>query len=236
MHTSSWPNLYPITLSVPSAWGLGHASLYENLQSICRYSISCCKMRFYFIPTWNQQYTRLHRTLRCGVCYICHEAFTKHSQSIHLHQYASSHSRPCTKASARLGVALMDDMAKSSVMFGGYDLTMMCKGSDKLWIARINYITIHIVLLLHLQGLPQGKNGWSIIDDVSICFCWINTPPYIIMASRPSTTADSVSLPPTKRLDSHFINGRNLFMVIFHIAHGKTPTAEEHDILMGDDM
>lgn len=58
----------------------------------------------------------------------------------------------------------------------------------------------------------------------------------IIMASRPSKTADSVSLPSTKRLDSHFINGRNLFMVIFHIAHGKTPTAEEHDILMGDDM
>ena len=53
------------------------------------------------------------------------------------------------------------------------------------------------------------------------------------MASLPSK--DSVSLISTKKDYSHFIHGRNLFMVIFHIAHGKTPTAEEHDIVMGND-
>ena len=102
-------------------------------------------------------------------------------------------------------------------------------GSEELWIVRTNYITIHSVLL-HLQGLPQGKNGWSIIDDVSIRFCWINTPTHIIIMA--STLKDSVSLVPLK---TQFTSG-NLFMVIFHIAHGrKTPTAEEHDILMGND-
>ena len=87
-----------------------------------------------------------------------------------------------------------------------------------------------MVLLLHLQGLPQGKNGWSIIDDVSINFAE-STLPHIIMASLPSK--DSISLIST---NSHFIHGENLFMVIFHIAHWKTPTAaEERDILMGND-